>query len=52
MITSDVPFWFPLTDRNPQHFLIISDAKAADFKKAVQRVFAVVPTAPTLWLLC
>ena len=31
--------WFPLTDRNPQQFLNIPDAKAADFKKAVERVF-------------
>ncbi len=31
--------WFPLTDRNPQKFLDIPAAKAADFQKAVQRVY-------------
>jgi uncharacterized protein len=31
--------WFPLTDRNPQTFVNIPDAKAADFVKATQRVY-------------
>jgi putative CocE/NonD family hydrolase len=31
--------WFPLTDRNPQKFLKIHEAKAEDFVKATQRVY-------------
>jgi hypothetical protein len=31
--------WFPLTDRNPQTFLNIPDAKASDFVKATERVY-------------
>jgi uncharacterized protein len=31
--------WFPLTDRNPQVFLNIPDAKPSDFVKAIQRVY-------------
>jgi predicted acyl esterase len=31
--------WFPLIDRNPQQFLSIPEAKAADFKKATERIF-------------
>jgi len=31
--------WFPLTDRNPQSFVEIPDAKPEDFKKATERVF-------------
>ncbi|MBM3746054.1 MAG: CocE/NonD family hydrolase [Acidobacteria bacterium] len=31
--------WFPLTDRNPQKFLDIPKATAADFQKATQRVY-------------
>ena len=31
--------WFPLTDRNPQTFLNIPDAKTSDFVKATQRVY-------------
>lgn len=31
--------WFPLTDRNPQKFLDIPNATAADFVKATQRVY-------------
>lgn len=31
--------WFPLTDRNPQKFLNIPDAKPSDFVKATQRVY-------------
>jgi len=31
--------WFPLTDRNPQTFLNIPDAKPSDFVKATQDVY-------------
>ncbi|HEY2121078.1 MAG TPA: CocE/NonD family hydrolase [Candidatus Acidoferrum sp.] len=31
--------WFPLTDRNPQTFLNIPDAKPSDFVRATQRVY-------------
>jgi putative CocE/NonD family hydrolase len=31
--------WFPLTDRNPQVFINIPDAKPADFVKATQRIY-------------
>ena len=31
--------WFPLTDRNPQTFVNIPDAKPEDFKKATERVY-------------
>jgi predicted acyl esterase len=31
--------WFPLTDRNPQTFLNIPDAKPSDFVKATQRIY-------------
>lgn len=31
--------WFPLTDRNPQKFLDIPTAKAADYTPATQRVY-------------
>ncbi len=31
--------WFPLTDRNPQVFTDIPKAKAADFKRATERVY-------------
>jgi putative CocE/NonD family hydrolase len=31
--------WFPLTDRNPQVFMTIPDAKPSDFVKATQRVY-------------
>jgi uncharacterized protein len=31
--------WFPLTDRNPQKFVDIPKAKAADFQKATERVY-------------
>jgi putative CocE/NonD family hydrolase len=31
--------WFPLVDRNPQKFVDIYHASAADFQKAVQRVY-------------
>jgi uncharacterized protein len=31
--------WFPLVDRNPQQFMEIPKAKAADFRPATQRVY-------------
>jgi uncharacterized protein len=31
--------WFPLTDRNPQTFVNIPDAKPTDFVKATERVY-------------
>ncbi len=31
--------WFPLTDRNPQMFMNIPDAKPSDFVKATERVY-------------
>ena len=31
--------WFPLVDRNPQQFLGIPNAKAADFQKATERIY-------------
>jgi hypothetical protein len=31
--------WFPLTDRNPQTFVNIPDARPADFVKATERVY-------------
>lgn len=31
--------WFPLTDRNPQAFVNIPDAKPSDFVRATQRVY-------------
>jgi len=31
--------WFPLTDRNPQMFVNIPDAKPSDFIKATERVY-------------
>ena len=31
--------WFPLVDRNPQKFVAIDRATAADFQKATQRVY-------------
>ncbi len=31
--------WFPLTDRNPQVFVDIPKARAADFRKATERIF-------------
>ena len=32
--------WFPLVDRNPQQFINIYQADAADFKKAVIRIYS------------
>jgi predicted acyl esterase len=31
--------WFPLTDRNPQKFIEIPNAHAADFVKATERIY-------------
>jgi putative CocE/NonD family hydrolase len=31
--------WFPLTDRNPQTFVNIPDAKPSDFQKATERIY-------------
>jgi hypothetical protein len=31
--------WFPLTDRNPQKYVPIHEAKSSDFQKATQRVY-------------
>lgn len=31
--------WFPLVDRNPQKFMEIPRATAADFQKTTQRVY-------------
>jgi putative CocE/NonD family hydrolase len=31
--------WFPLTDRNPQKFMVIANALAGDFTKATERVY-------------
>jgi putative CocE/NonD family hydrolase len=31
--------WFPLTDRNPQTFVNIPDAKPSDFQKARERIY-------------
>jgi uncharacterized protein len=45
--------WFPLIDRNPQTFCDIYHAKAADFKKATQRVYrtAVAPSGVRVGVL-
>jgi predicted acyl esterase len=31
--------WFPLVDRNPQTFVDIPFAKAADFQKATEKIY-------------
>ena len=31
--------WFPLVDRNPQHFVNIYEATANDFRKADIRIY-------------
>ena len=45
--------WFPLVDRNPQTFLNISNADAADFKKATMRLYYDVahPSSITMLVL-
>ncbi len=42
--------WFPLVDRNPQVFMNIPDATAADFRKATERLYrsAALPSAITV----
>jgi predicted acyl esterase len=40
--------WFPLTDRNPQKFVKISEARESDFQKATQRVYRSVQTPSSL----
>ncbi len=40
--------WFPLTDRNPQKFMPIQDAKTSDFTKATQHVYRSVRAASGL----
>ncbi len=42
--------WFPLADRNPQSFVPIPTAQAADFKRATQRIFHRPGTASSLIL--
>jgi len=37
--------WFPLTDRNPQTFVNIPDARPSDFVKATERVYHSKPQA-------
>jgi putative CocE/NonD family hydrolase len=37
--------WFPLADRNPQQFMTIPEARAADFRKATERVYRGVSEA-------
>ncbi|MBI5280043.1 MAG: CocE/NonD family hydrolase [Candidatus Solibacter usitatus] len=43
--------WFPLTDRNPQKFVKISEAKAEDFTKATQRVYRTPQASSALTVL-
>ncbi len=45
--------WFPLTDRNPQKFMKIDEARESDFQKATQRVYrsAKMPSGLTLNVL-
>ncbi len=45
--------WFPLTDRNPQKFVKISEAQAADFQKATERIYhsAKMPSSLTVNVL-
>jgi hypothetical protein len=40
--------WFPLTDRNPQKFMVIANALAGDFTKATQRVYVGGPDGSKL----
>jgi hypothetical protein len=43
--------WFPLTDRNPQKFMDIPRAQAADFQKATQRIYYGGPDGSRIQLL-
>jgi hypothetical protein len=40
--------WFPLTDRNPQKFLRIHEARSEDFQRATERVYRGGATASSL----
>jgi putative CocE/NonD family hydrolase len=44
--------WFPLVDRNPQTFVDIPKAKAADFQKATQRIYRSreMNSSVTVWI--
>ena len=42
--------WFPLTDRNPQKFLDIPNARPSDFIKATERVYTGGPEASRIRL--
>jgi putative CocE/NonD family hydrolase len=43
--------WFPLVDRNPQMFMDIYSAKAADFQKATQRLYHTPESASRVTVL-
>jgi putative CocE/NonD family hydrolase len=43
--------WFPLVDRNPQQFMDIPKAAAADFHKATQRVYHTAQQPSSITLL-
>lgn len=43
--------WYPLVDRNPQKFMPIQDAKAADFLKATHRVYRSASAPSSLTVL-
>ena len=43
--------WFPLVDRNPQKFMEIPRARAADFQKATHRVYRGRPRGSALTVL-
>jgi uncharacterized protein len=42
--------WFPLTDRNPQTFVNIPDAKPSDFVKATERVYHTKTEPSGIWV--
>lgn len=42
--------WFPLTDRNPQKFMRIHEARSDDFTKATQRVYRGAQAASSITL--
>ncbi|MCX6319634.1 MAG: CocE/NonD family hydrolase [Bacteroidetes bacterium] len=42
--------WFPLADRNPQQFMNIYEAGAADFKKAAIRIYHDVNNVSSIYL--
>jgi predicted acyl esterase len=43
--------WFPLTDRNPQKFVDITNALSTDFVKATERVYLGGPEGSKLHFL-